>query len=467
MPSSYVLLPTSDFITQKITQSDANSEVSIDCIGYCTHPAQPQKSTSDILRDLAQHSSLDSFLLSTMMLGGTFFLIYRCTSGTFLIPDSGALMPCFFYHHQGITYLGSSAKQLYQALPKTAKPAPVETDFFDTAYAKKGLYLMGHTQWKGLYQLLPNHYLDLHTGKTHRYFPSAPLQKATPDEVIPDLINLLTGQWRAISCQQKPVLPLTAGWDSRVLLATAQPIINQLPFTYTMWHANWSEKHEDILIPPRLAHIAGVRHQFFFNNREASPADLQKLQNHLDAHNPRNPAMHTQVYNPHLSGLCIVSGVSSETAKRYYGEEKNITPQRLSILAGYGNHPHAIYIMDQWLGTTQSIQELGYDVLDFFHWEFNVGSSVAREVFQINLSQATVFPPFNHKLLIDTLLRVPPRYRDMYDHDVYRKLIAQCWPPLLSLPVNPNPKTRVIRTMKRMGIYSTYSNLKRKLLKKK
>jgi hypothetical protein len=108
---------------------------------------------------------------------------------------------------------------------------------------------------------------------------------------------------------------------------------------------------------------------------------------------------------------------------------------------------------------------LGYDILDFFHWEFNVGSSVAREVSQINLSRARVFPPFNQKQLINTLLQVPPQYRDMYDHRVYREIIKASWPELLRHRVNPNRKTDIIRLMKRLGIYTTYTNLKRRLLK--
>jgi hypothetical protein len=175
--------------------------------------------------------------------------------------------------------------------------------------------------------------------------------------------------------------------------------------------------------------------------------------------------MHTNVYNTHLADQLIISGIASETAKRYYGEEKNLHPERLAILTGYGDHPFVVEALTEWLENAQPVSDLGYDILDFFHWEFNVGSSVAREVSQINLSRARVFPPFNQKQLINTLLQVPPQYRDMYDHRVYREIIKASWPELLRHRVNPNRKTDIIRLMKRLGIYTTYTNLKRRLLK--
>jgi len=433
--------------------------------GLILDPRHPAHNTADIARSLLVCQSLQAILRSTFSLGGTYLLVWETSEGSYIIPDSGALRPCFFYHYNGHTYLGSSAKGLFQTIPEHAKPSLEDTDFFQTAFAKNGLFVMGRTPWSGLRQLLPNHYLDVETGTSHRYFPIEAYRAREPKSVLPELMACLRGQIEAAAHRYTLALPLTAGWDSRVLLAVSKSVLDRYSGTYTMRHQYMNDRHEDVRIPPRLARTARIPHRFFENTGEASLTDIQLLDAEVDTPNPRNPAMHTNVYNPHLSDQLIVSGIASETAKRYYGEEPNKQPERLAILTGYGDHPFLVESLTDWLHDAQIVSDLGYDVLDFFHWEFNVGSSVAREVTEINLSKTQVFPPFNHKRLIDSLLRIPPQFRDMYDHRVYRDIIRASWPELLAHRVNPNPKTDVIRLMKRLGIYTGYTNLKRRFFK--
>lgn len=433
--------------------------------GLILDPGHPARTTEDIARNLLSCENLQALLRATFSLGGTYLLIWESPEGRYVVPDSGALRPCFYYHCNNQTHLGSSAKELYQSLSEGKKPPLEDTDFFSLAFAKKGLFVMGRTPWQGLRQLLPNHYLDLKTGSSHRHFPMEKHQSRSPKSVLPELIEVLRGQIKAAANRYSLALPLTAGWDSRVLLAASRPELDQFSGTYTMRHPYMSDGHEDVRIPPQLARTAGMSHQFFENTGEANPANEQLLAGEVDAHNPRNPAMHTNVYNPHLADQLIVSGIASETAKRYYGEEQNLRPERLAVMTGYGDHPFVVEALTEWLKTAKPVSGLGYDILDFFHWEFNVGSSVAREVTEINLSRARVFPPFNQKKLIDTLLQVPAKYRDKYDHHVYREIIKACWPELLQHRVNPNRKTDIIRLMKRLGIYTAYTNLKRRLLK--
>jgi hypothetical protein len=433
--------------------------------GLILDPGHPARTTEDIARNLLFCEHLQALLRATFSLGGTYLLIWESPEGNYVVPDSGALRPCFYCHCNNQTHLGSSAKGLFKSLPQKEKPPLEDTDFFTSAFAKKGLFVMGRTPWQGLRQLLPNHYLDLKTGSIHRYFPMETHQSRSPKSVLPEVTKVLRGQIVAAANRYSLALPLTAGWDSRVLLAVSRSVLDHYSGTYTMRHPYMSDRHEDVRIPPDLARTAGISHQFFENTGEANPADEQLLAAEVDAPNPRNPAMHTNVYNTHLADQLIISGIASETAKRYYGEEKNLHPERLAILTGYGDHPFVVEALTEWLENAQPVSDLGYDILDFFHWEFNVGSSVAREVSQINLSRARVFPPFNQKQLINTLLQVPPQYRDMYDHRVYREIIKASWPELLRHRVNPNRKTDIIRLMKRLGIYTTYTNLKRRLLK--
>ena len=443
------------------------STTSLHCMGVICDPRTPKATTSELLKGVHTLDKVSSVLEATYFWGGIYLLFQHTSQTTFVIPDSGALRPCFYYHHNGFTYLASSAKELIRQLPEKLRPDREETDFFDGPFTQKGLFTAGRTPWKGLRQLLPNHYLDLRTGIAHRYFPSTTLPSRTMDQVIPLIRSILEGQWEALTRQFPVVLPLTAGWDSRVLLATGRAQVDKIRLMYTIRRPDTSDRHEDVRIPPKLARLAGRDHTFFIHLSGEDEAELRLLEQHVDSPNPRNPSMITHIYNSHLAGNLIISGIASETAKRYYGEDKNLSPERLAILSGYGTHPFAVEAWKEWLEKSSSITELGYDLLDFFHWEFNVGSSVAREATEINLSQASVYPPFNHKQLIHILLSVDSKYRDMYNHQLYQEVIEACWPELMQYPVNPNLKLAIIRLMKRINMYDLYSDLKRRLLRRK
>ena len=437
------------------------------CMGFLCDPRTPKDGISELLEGIQNLNTVTSTLDTSFHWGGIYLLFHHTPSNTYVIPDSGALRPCFYIHTNGFTYLSGSAKELVRHLPEHLRPEPEDTDFFQRHHHQGELFIAGRTPWQGVHQLLPNHYLNLNTGSAHRYFPSTSLLSRTVDEAIPPVRSILEGQWEALVHRFPVVLPLTAGWDSRVLLATGRSLIENIRLLYTIKRTDTSDRHEDVLIPPKLAKLTGRNHQFLLNHPDADKADLRLIEQHVDSPNPRTPGMVTHIYNAHLAGHLIVSGIASETAKRYYGEEKNLSAERLAVLSGYGTHSFAVKAWQDWLEQSSSITDLGYDLLDFFHWEFNVGSSVAREATEINLSQASVYAPFNHKQLIDILLSVDSQNRDMYDHRFYQKLIHACWPELMQFQVNPNPKLSVIRLMKRLKIYNVYSDFKRRFLKKK
>ena len=233
--------------------SISEGDHSLHIYGLILDPHHPDRSIGEIAQNLLSSDSLPAFLSTTFSLGGTYLLIWQSPIGTYAIPDSGALRPCFYYHRDGQMYLGSSAKGLYLQLPRNKQPPPEDTDFFKSAFAKNGLYVMGRTPWQGIRQLLPNHYLDLETGVSNRCFPVQQYQIQSTKSVLPELIKILRGQIKAAACHHTLTLPLTAGWDSRVLLAVSRPVLDRYSCTYTMRHPFMSDRHEDVRIPPKLA----------------------------------------------------------------------------------------------------------------------------------------------------------------------------------------------------------------------
>lgn len=99
--------------------------------------------------------------------------------------------------------------------------------FQDSPSAKPRAYGLHHTRDEAVYRLNPNHYLDLDTFKTHRFWPRAEdefhLERdayaAAFDELIDASAHIIDGLVR----EHIVSLPLSGGFDSRSIVAFARP----------------------------------------------------------------------------------------------------------------------------------------------------------------------------------------------------------------------------------------------------
>lgn len=88
------------------------------------------------------------------------------------------------------------------------------------------------TAHNGLFRLLPNHYLDLSIWtKSHFSLGATVRQDLTPDEIVGQMIDVIKSQMVALAASDKvPAIALTAGYETRVLLACARPFLDKVKF---------------------------------------------------------------------------------------------------------------------------------------------------------------------------------------------------------------------------------------------
>jgi hypothetical protein len=101
---------------------------------------------------------------------------------------------------------------------------------------KDSMYPLQYTPRRNVWRLIPNHLLDLRRWHVARHWPKAVIPPAddvthAADEVIERVRLHLT----ALLAQRPVLLRLTAGRDSRMLLACARPWINRIT-TFTAEH---------------------------------------------------------------------------------------------------------------------------------------------------------------------------------------------------------------------------------------
>jgi hypothetical protein len=126
------------------------------------------------------------------------------------------------------------------------------------------------TAHRGVHRLLPNHYLDLETWSAHRYWPRPEDFRSWKrfDDAVASITGALRDFTSAVCSEFRVAITLTAGFDSRLMLASARDVLSSCSFfTFTAPGGKI-----DVDVSKRLAERFGLRHRVI-PVREASEAE--------------------------------------------------------------------------------------------------------------------------------------------------------------------------------------------------
>ncbi len=237
---------------------------SLTLVGHILDPLTPAASNDDILRQLLQrYTGRSALIKATSGYGGRWLLIATHGEEKFLFNDALGLRQVFYTNPADTGALWAMSQpgigaEVLALTPDEAATAFVESSVFraNPEYRWPG----EASPFKGLKHLLPNHWLDLTTGTSHRYWPMEPLARVAPEAAMEKLSALLPGIIRAAAQRFDLALSITAGIDSRLVLAAARDMKDKLSFV-TVQQRMASADHPDLTVPGRLLERLGLPHE--------------------------------------------------------------------------------------------------------------------------------------------------------------------------------------------------------------
>ena len=194
--------------------------------------------------------------------------LYQAWAGRWIVVgdgklhlDAGGLLGCFYGWSgaapgTGELWASSSPGLLAGILKASTRPLRI-------IHHKVGFdwYTPPRSRYGSIFRLLPSQILDLSSGEVtpRRLIPYAPATLSYA-ALIPLLQDYLTTTLRNVAKLAKTTwLPLTGGYDSRLLLATAMHAgISVRPFTLGFRGMAFGDR----TLPPRLARAVGTDHTF-------------------------------------------------------------------------------------------------------------------------------------------------------------------------------------------------------------
>jgi hypothetical protein len=242
---------------------------------------------------------------------------------------------------------------------------------------------------------------------------------------------------RAASNRSQLALGLTAGWDSRVLLAAARDNTDSMTF-YTERSAQMAKDHNDVVIPGKLARRLGLNHVEILVPDSATDEFIKQFNAHSWRPHPKFAAGAQADFEQFRQSCVAVVGNISEVARLPYRNQQPKEPLDGSVLAqlvGMGGQEYANLALEEWLPAESDLA--GYKVLDLFYWEQRVGRWLAGSFIEYDFTWKDLFAPFNIRSLICDLLACEEQYRSLAAPHLYLEMMESLWPEVLQEPINP------------------------------
>lgn len=414
---------------------------SLTLIGYILDPANAGASDSDIIHGLmGDISDFDRLLERSGKFGGRWIVIVDDGKRVRLFHDAvGLRQVCYTdAEYTSDRWCASQPGLIAKRLQLEIDPNAI--NFINSFKQRNSEYWWPGDSgpYKEIKHLPSNHYLDLDAGSSCRYWPNKPAEKLPLEEVVEKTAKTLQGLMEGLSNRYGMAVSLTAGWDTRVMLAASREIRDKVSYV-TVKQLGMSGNHADIMVPSLLASKFGLKHDIV----EAPSAMNNEFRQAFD----KNVPFAHEVWGRDAQAILdynswntvALSGSASEIGRCWYRDYLygRITPQLLSHVAtGLDTDVFAIRSFEKWLKGIKDA--FNYNIADLYYWEQRCGRWAATSQLEFDIAWKDIFTPFNCRELLVNMLAVEEKYRKGPEYALHRGVIVKLWPEILSVPINPH-----------------------------
>lgn len=332
-------------------------------------------------------------------------------------------------------------------------------DFYNNEFTKKFSrrnWIGNETYFEGIHHLLPNHFLNINELNSIRYWPNKVIKPISFDDSVNKSCEFLKGTIESASKRDDLMIAVTAGLDSRLLVAASRDIADKV-YYFINKNANLTLNHPDIKIPTQIFNDLNLPFNIHETEGVIDPEFAEVFfKNTFIASESSLNSIYNVYYKKNLSNLLNILGIG-EIGRNYFGNApEKINGYRLARLLTYKKSPYAVSQCQKWYDKTKKIaDECGVNILTLLYWEQKIGNwgAVGNSESDIVIEE---FDPFASHYLLELWFGTPDKYVEYDSSILFYEIIRKMWPDLLDYPVNPpfgrSEKFRSI--LKKMKLYS-------------
>lgn len=361
-------------------------------------------------------------------LGGSFAAILITPYASRFYLDSAGTLPAVFY----------PKSEIVASTPTLIRDAEYDESLIEIVGVPEQYkrFPFGLTSKKSVERLIPDHYLDLVTWDTCRHWPTEGTIVINHDiaSTVQEIAKTITKSIEGVAREYHTYMSLTAGQDSRTLLACARDLVDGITF-YT-WRTPDELGTLDGAIASEITRRFNLKYEIvrYRQATEQQQKDwVERTGRCVGGRTYDYLAMEYQL-NPECP---ILLGKGGEVGRaRYYNklgatQNTELTGEKIAKFFKLAQVPEIVNRANKWL------QEFSnYDVLttlDILHIEQGIGclGSPQRYGNNWNVFQAS---PFCHRRVFELMLSLPHDYR--IKQELNLDIMRTRWPELLEFPIN-------------------------------
>ena len=433
-------------------------------IGDIYDSEKPEKGNADLLYDITVSAySKEALFLQIKRYAGSYVLLFKDDKHHVIFSDARAVREIYYCTSSNQVVCGSQPN----LLAKFANPeikATCDQNLLD--FYRNNLWdsrwIGDETYYEGVKHLIPNHYLDINRHETFRYWPNAPIKRLSLVEAVSKSCKFLQGIMRSILHRHQVIMAVTAGTDTRTMLAASKGLHNKI--YYFVNNHNLGHSNPDILVPKRMLKNIGIP----FHVHDV-PDDVDDefrkifLSNTFLASEHYLPPIYN-VFFKNFSEKMLVLGVG-EIGRTFYGKDlKRLNSYRMAYKLGYKNCPYVIRKCEEILAEISPLaRKFRINVLVILYWEQRLGNwgAVRNSESYIAIDKVD---PFNSYLLNEVFLGVDEKYKNYSEQPcvLFGEMIRSMWPELLEWPVNPpyGMRDKITCILNKISLYEPLKELK-------
>jgi hypothetical protein len=426
-------------------------------IGYLIDAANPGASDVELLDDLFHAlRSKTQFLAQAKQLAGRWILVAETAQFSIAVHDACGLRQLFYSDSSSPVRFCASEASTAAKVFDLEVDAEADQNFLGTENVKSQpeYWWPGDaTHYRGVRALLPNHYFDLELREAARYGLDLPVGELNLDDAAEMGAIYLSNLIRAAGARFELALPLTAGWDSRAILAGCRAA-SVKPYCYTLRFGAMSEGSQDLAVPRRILTKLRWDHHIIDCRQAANPEFVTVYKSSTDPAHDEACQLAYGLLREYPRERVTLSGHCSEIARCSYGSRPNsaINPEELAKTTNMDQSKFVLSNFSRWLdGAKGAAETSGIAMTDLFYWEQRVGRWAANGQSQWDIVHER-FTPFSCRPLLYTLLATHAKDRALPRCRLYHKMIKILSSSLLADPINPdmNPKSWRLSSLTRM-----------------
>lgn len=442
----------------------ARGPITVALLGSVFDPRRPELGNAALLAEIVTASrDLVSCSAGFKPLCGIYAFVYEGADGTFVQHDALGLREVYFCTRPNVVVCASQPNFIAaHARPPIEPSRDPDLIDFRARHFRHAKWIGSDTAYEGIGHLLPNHRLDVQRRVAMRYWPDRPVPRISLADAVQGSTGFLQGTMRAITNRHSVMMAVTAGTDSRTLLAASRDVSDRI--YYFINDQGLGDRHPDVSVPRDM--FADLGKPFHIHRVEGDVDDAFRRvfqDNVFHASDRILPTIQNVYFKRHPEKVNIL-GIGEIGRTRYGKQPAVLDPFRVAYKLGY---PDSDYVLERSVSVCQDLEGISrrFDVnaLTLLYWEQTMGNwgAVGNSESDIAIEE---IDPYDSHALYETLLGVDPQYCRYKESPcvLFREMIHAMWPALLDWPINPpfTVRNRRDQLLGTIGLFAPLKELK-------